>query len=204
MIQSNRGQRLEQVVSDCELFDRVTVLCETDSTQDAAKRMNAMPGSVIVTGRQTTGRGRLGRTWIDDAGEGIAVTLVTDRGEPERLAMATAVGTAHAAEAALGSKVGIKWPNDIVVDSRKLAGILVEQADHRAIIGVGMNVRQSSWPAELACRAVSLRQLDCGVDRIDVLTNLICAIDRALCATIDVLAQEYSFAAMRCETRLHG
>ena len=106
--------------------------------------------------------------------------------------MAILSGTAHAAEAALGSKVGIKWPNDIVVNSRKLAGILVEQSDHRAVVGVGINVRQSSWPAELACRAVSLRQLDCGVDRIDVLTNLIAAIDRALCATIDVLAQEYS------------
>ncbi|MHC4102053.1 MAG: biotin--[acetyl-CoA-carboxylase] ligase, partial [Planctomycetota bacterium] len=119
---------------------RVTVLRETGSTQDAAKRMSAEPGDVVVAWRQTAGRGRLGRAWADTGEDGIAVTLVTDAGPPSWLAVASAVGAACAAEALLRRAVGIKWPNDVVVDGRKLAGVLTEQAGGQALIGIGLNV----------------------------------------------------------------
>ncbi|MHC4218812.1 MAG: biotin--[acetyl-CoA-carboxylase] ligase [Planctomycetota bacterium] len=152
---------------------RVTLLRETGSTQDAARRMSAGPGDVIVAWRQTAGRGRLGRAWADTADAGIAVTMVTRAGPPQRLAVASAVGAAHAAERWLGRTAGIKWPNDIVVEGRKLAGVLIEQAAARALIGIGVNVRQTDWPSELAGRAVSLAELGVVVDRVDAVASVI-------------------------------
>ena len=170
---------------------RVIVLRETDSTQDAARRLDAKPADIVVAWRQTAGRGRLGRTWADTHEQGIAATIVADRAPSERLAIACAVGVAQAAEALLGRSVGIKWPNDIVVDGRKLAGVLIEQSDQRALIGIGMNVFQTHWPQELAGRAVSLVQLGARVDRIDALVALLRAMNRALRLPQEQLIAEF-------------
>jgi BirA family biotin operon repressor/biotin-[acetyl-CoA-carboxylase] ligase len=188
---------------------RVAVLDETPSTQDAALERRAVGGDVVVAARQTAGRGRLGRSWADTAGEGIAVTFVTAAGAAQRLAPAAAVGTARAAEALLGRGVGIKWPNDIVVGGRKLAGILIEQDGVHARIGVGMNVRQASWPAELAGRAVSLAELGGRDDRLDALVALVRGMNDALQLDDDALRCEFrrrdvlagTRATLRCGTR---
>lgn len=186
--------RLEQAIPGAG----VIVLAETDSTQDAARRLGLGAHQVIVAGRQTAGRGRLGRPWADTGLEGIAVTFVVDGPAPgpgpgrERLAVASAVGAALAAESVLGRPVAIKWPNDIVVEGRKLAGILIEQADRLAYIGIGMNVAQTTWPAALADRAVSLAQLGAEVDRIEVLEALLPAVDAALRLTDNELLREFA------------
>ncbi len=129
--------RLQAVLTDpAGPLRRVIVVRETDSTQDAARRLGAEPGDVVVAWRQTSGRGRLGRAWADTGHEGIAVTFVIDAAPPERLAPACAVGAARAAEGLLALRgitgeargaVGIKWPNDVVAGGRKLAGVLVER-----------------------------------------------------------------------------
>lgn len=155
---------------------RVTVFRETDSTQDAARRLKAGAGDVIVAGRQTAGRGRMSRRWADTANQGVAITVVLPRASQETagtLAIAAAVAAAQTAERILGRGVGIKWPNDVVVEGRKLAGVLIEQADERALVGVGMNVLQEGWPDDLAARAVSLKQLGATVSRIKVLCELL-------------------------------
>jgi BirA family biotin operon repressor/biotin-[acetyl-CoA-carboxylase] ligase len=169
------------------------------STQDAARAMGLGPGNVLVAVRQTAGRGRLGRAWRDDRGEGIAATFVTDASAPPRLALACAVGCARAAEALLGRPVGIKWPNDIVVDRRKLAGILIEQSAARAYIGIGINVAQTAMPPELADRATSLALLGRRVDRVEALEALLPAVVGALRDTGDELAADY--AARDCLAR---
>ncbi|HRQ74913.1 MAG TPA: hypothetical protein PK098_03240, partial [Phycisphaerales bacterium] len=110
---------------------RIIVLRETDSTQDAAKRFGAQPGDVVTAGRQTAGRGRLGRAWADTVDAGVAVTMVVDCRSlraTEQLATIGAIAAACAVEAVMGARVGIKWPNDVVVDGRKLAGVLIEQS----------------------------------------------------------------------------
>ncbi len=112
----------------------VVIVPETTSTQDAARRLDAAPGTVVIAGRQTAGRGRLGRVWADTGDEGIAASFVCAVAAPERMAVACAVATARAAESVLGRLVGIKWPNDIVAEGRKLAGILIEQSGDRAVI----------------------------------------------------------------------
>lgn len=186
--------RLEQVIAEhCTLFTRIVVLRETNSTQDAARRMNGAAGDVFIAWRQTAGRGRLGRAWADTAHQGIALTAVIARQpSPERLAIASAVGVARAVESLLGRPVGIKWPNDIIVDRRKLAGILVEQVEDLALVGIGLNVAQTAWPDELQSRAVSLAQLGANVDRLGAIAALLPALDAAMRSNSEELTSEFA------------
>lgn len=186
-------ERLQTLVQQrCDLFDRVSVLRQTDSTQDAARWMRAHRGEIIVAWQQIAGRGRLGRAWADTGEDGVALTLVVERAAPERLAIASAIGVARAIESLLGRPVRVKWPNDIMVDGRKLAGILVEQFEDSALIGIGMNIRQTAWPVELEHRAISLLQLDADFDRLETLEALLPAIDAALRLDDQSLAAQFA------------
>ncbi|MHC4414219.1 MAG: biotin--[acetyl-CoA-carboxylase] ligase [Planctomycetota bacterium] len=173
--------RLEAVLDgDGSPLGRLVVLSETDSTQDAARRLDVRPADVVIAGRQTGGRGRRGKVWADPDGHGIAVTIASEAAPPQLMMTASAVGVAQAAETLIGRSVGIKWPNDIVVGGRKLAGILVEQSGPTALIGIGMNVGQTRWSNDLAKRAVSLAQLGVEVDRFDALRAVLVAMRRVL------------------------
>ena len=88
--------------------------------------------------------------------------------------------------------VGIKWPNDVVVGGRKLAGALIETSGGRALIGIGMNIAQQRFEGELEARATSLAMLGVSVDRVDVLCELVRALDRALAATDAGLAEQFA------------
>lgn len=172
--------RLDALCAPSSRFRRAIVLEETASTQDAAETRAASAGTFVTAWRQTAGRGRFGRSWSDTAEAGIATTFVVDTQPAERLALASAVAAADAAESALGTAVGIKWPNDIVVGGRKLAGVLIETSGTRALIGIGMNIAQERFDGELAARATSLAILGARVDRLDTLCALVEALDRAL------------------------
>ena len=186
-------ERLDAVVaSDGEVLRRAIVIRETASTQDAARRLGVQPGDVVVAWRQTAGRGRLGRRWADTREEGVALSIVLPCGRPERLALAFAVGVAGAAERLLDRPVGIKWPNDIVVERRKLAGILIEQSAALAVAGVGLNVSQTIWPKELAKVAVSLAQLGAPVDRLDAIVAVLESLAIALRQPDDVLVEAFT------------
>ena len=171
---------------------RVFVVRETDSTQEAARRIGASAKDVVVAWRQTAGRGRLGRRWLDPENLGIAATFVRTAAAPEYLAVASAVGTARAAEKLLDGPVGIKWPNDIIVDGRKLAGILIQQTSGLAFIGIGMNVNQIHWPPNLADRAVSLAQMSRPMDRLEALRILLPAVLGSLSQERAVLEEEFA------------
>ncbi len=191
------------------LLRRAIVLEVTRSTQDAAIELRAVPGDVVAAARQTAGRGRLGRAWADTADQGIAVTFVVGAGPPQRLGPAAAIGAALGAEALLGRPAGIKWPNDVVVDGRKLAGVLIEQAGGLARIGVGLNVRQASWPPELAGKAVSIAELGGRSDRLEAIVELARAMNGALRLDDEQLRREFrrrdvlagTHATLRCGTR---
>ncbi len=185
--------RLDAVVaSDGEVLRRAIVIRETASTQDAARRLGAQPGDVVVAWRQTAGRGRLGRRWTDTREDGVALSIVLPCGPPERLALAFAVGVAGAVERLLDRPVGIKWPNDIVVERRKLAGILIEQSGALAVAGIGLNVSQTTWPKELAEVAVSLAQLGAQVDRLDAIVAVLESLSTALRQPDDVLVETFT------------
>lgn len=173
-------------------FHRVEVLPETDSTQNAARRMAAAPGTAVVAGRQTQGRGRRGRLWSDEAAQGIAVTFVLPRESDERLAVAAAVGAAWAAEKLVHCLIRLKWPNDLYAANRKFGGVLIEQTDDVALVGIGMNITQTIWPRSLASKAISLRQLGSSASRLDAVTTLLSTFDRALNLAQDDLVQEFT------------
>lgn len=207
-------ERLEAAIAASGgLFTRASVLRETESTQDAARRANAQAGEVFLTWRQTAGRGRLGRRWLDTFDDGLAVTFVLEADDSPRLAVVAAVAVAEAIESScpnLRGRVGIKWPNDLIVSSRKVAGILIEQADRLACIGIGVNVHQQKWPAELDGRAISLAQAGASVDRIDLAAALVVSLSAAMPRTDEQLSDDFaardvlhgSVATLRCGERI--
>ncbi len=173
---------LEAVLArSCAALVRAVVVRETASTQDHARDSGAPPGTVVTAWRQTAGRGRLGRAWADTGEDGVAATFVLPDLPPESLAVRSAVAAADAvARFAPGHAVGIKWPNDVVAGGMKLAGVLVERAEGRTFVGIGINVGQRSFPPELAPHATSLALLGHAVDRLDVLRELVRSVDAAL------------------------
>lgn len=132
---------------------------ETDSTNaDAFRMAEALPhGAVITADSQLAGRGRRGRTWVSKAGENLYFSLLLKPDfEPDQASMLTlvmALAVARGIEAIYACKPQIKWPNDIVVNGRKVCGILTEMqavvgAVKHVIIGVGVNVDQTEFSGE--------------------------------------------------------
>jgi len=120
-------------------------------------------GLVVVADQQTAGRGRRGHTWFSPPGSGLYVSVVlapaTARVDPARatmlLTLAAGVALAEGIEAATGLRVDLKWPNDLQVSRRKVAGILAEAAG-TVVVGYGINVAATAFPPELRDRATSL------------------------------------------------
>jgi len=103
-----------------------------------------------VADHQTAGRGRLGRTWVAPPGASLLMSILLRPGlPPERLHLATAavaLSAAAAVDDVAGFRPGLKWPNDLVVDDRKLAGVLTEIDGPNVVPGIGINV---NWPPDL-------------------------------------------------------
>ncbi len=122
---------------------------ECSSTQDVIRAAPDLgEGALAVTEHQTAGRGRRGRTWEDTGGDALlcSLLLLPPPGETERfpqLSLAAALAVAEAVEALTGHEALIKWPNDVLLDGRKVAGILLEATDARVIVGLGINVNQT-------------------------------------------------------------
>lgn len=114
----------------------------------------------------------------------------------ERLSILTAVATARAiddlAAGAAPAPIQIKWPNDIVVNGMKIAGVLIEQDDERALVGIGVNGKQIRWPDDLRGRAISLLQLGVARDRLHVIFALIVRLQYALQLSDEQLIQEFA------------
>ncbi len=144
----------------------VVSLESTSSTMDDARelaRSGCASGSVVCTRYQARGRGRVpGRTWISPPGESLLATVVVlkrDIGFPVgELPLRAGVAAARAVEDASGLQVQIKWPNDLVVEDRKLAGLLCEAGGDVLLVGIGVNLLQRSFPPEIESTACSLIQ----------------------------------------------
>lgn len=142
---------------------------ETASTNAAAKELadkGEPSGTLVAADMQTAGRGRRGREWASPKGKNIYMTLLLrpectpDKASALTLVMALAV--AEAVGEILPDRCKIKWPNDIVIDGKKICGILTEMSAepddiHYVVTGVGINVNQTSFPEELEGSATSLR-----------------------------------------------
>jgi BirA family biotin operon repressor/biotin-[acetyl-CoA-carboxylase] ligase len=132
-------------------------------------------GAVVVADHQTAGRGRLGRNWEAPAGKALLFSVLLkpppDRHAPE-LSLVAGVAVADALERTLGLSVQIKWPNDVMLRRKKVAGCLAEARDGAVVLGIGVNVEQTT--DELPPNAGSVRTLTGrGWDRDDLLSRLL-------------------------------
>lgn len=136
----------------------------------------AAHGVVVVADEQTAGRGRRGTQWASPPGAGLYFSFIARpanraEGPSSLITLAAGVGIRSGLEAATGLAPGLKWPNDLIVGRRKLAGILAEGLSigtpaQAVIIGVGINIRPAAYPPDVAARATSLegelaRAVDC-------------------------------------------
>jgi BirA family biotin operon repressor/biotin-[acetyl-CoA-carboxylase] ligase len=171
--------------SPLEIFD------ETTSTNDVAKRAakNGAPhGSTFVADRQTAGRGRQGRSWMSEPGDGLLMSVVLRvscapaRLPPLSLVAGLAVCDAVAPDVSPAPK--LKWPNDVWVAGKKIAGVLVEAslAGDRVeyvVVGCGINVHARNFPPEISSIAPSVAlHSKTQPNRAVILTRLLEALDR--------------------------
>lgn len=154
----------------CEIlyFDSI------DSTNTKAQELaeKGYPsGTLVVADKQIAGKGRRGRNWESPSGCGIFMTLMLkpdiNPNNASMLTLVSALAVAKALADITGKDAKIKWPNDIVIDGRKVCGILTEmsaQFDYinNIVIGIGINVNNSSFPEEISATASSLRLLSGG------------------------------------------
>jgi BirA family biotin operon repressor/biotin-[acetyl-CoA-carboxylase] ligase len=130
---------------------RIEYYASIDSTMHAAARLPQ--GSVVLAEEQTSGLGRHGHAWHSEPGNGIYCSVVL---EPSAvLTLALGLATAEAIARSTGIACDLRWPNDVMLDGRKVAGILVQLVEGRAIAGIGINVNHPALPREL--EATSLR-----------------------------------------------
>jgi BirA family biotin operon repressor/biotin-[acetyl-CoA-carboxylase] ligase len=193
------------------------VLDSTDSTQTDVQRLasqGAREGTVVTARHQRAGRGQRGHEWWDDPGESLlASVLLRPSASPAvapQLSLVAGLAVAEALAAA-GITARIRWPNDLLVDDRKVCGILAEASSGRAdtpgagglqyvILGIGMNLNQTRFPPALADRATSLRLVTGRVhDRDAMLSALLAQIDRHYVAW-----QAGGFAALRSAWLAHA
>jgi BirA family transcriptional regulator, biotin operon repressor / biotin---[acetyl-CoA-carboxylase] ligase len=183
-------------------FGPVRWFAAIDSTNryaaDATKAGDAN-GLVVVADEQAAGRGRLGRRWDAPPGASLLVSVVVRlddaRAHLPLVTPAAALAAAGALEALAGIDARLKWPNDLVVDDRKLAGVLAEVGHGNVVVvGMGLNVDWPGFPDELApiataCNLLSPRP----VDRADLLVEWLTRYD----ALLDQLAHADGRAALR-------
>jgi BirA family biotin operon repressor/biotin-[acetyl-CoA-carboxylase] ligase len=158
-------------------------LRRTDSTNERARELavrGAPHGTLVTASEQTAGRGRQGRTWSAPAGKALLCSLVL-RDPPRLLPLAAGVAVAEVA----GENALIKWPNDILIEDRKVAGILVEgrPQQHWAVLGIGLNValRSDDFPSELRDQAGTLGLDDDAIE--PTLGRLLASLDHWLDAS---------------------
>ncbi len=139
----------------------------TNMTAETLANQGAAEGTVVVAEHQTKGRGRLGRTWFSPGGEGIYVSVILRPSIPPndapKLTLMASVAVAEAIRTCAPVEASIKWPNDIMIGGRKVAGILTEMSTdmdriHYVIIGMGININNPSenFPYEIREIATSL------------------------------------------------
>jgi len=162
------------------------VLSVTGSTNEDARRAadaNAPDGHVVLADSQTRGRGSHGREWSSPAGDDLYFSIV-DRpalsgAALPPLTLAIGLAVAETVSALVRRRALVKWPNDVWLDGRKCAGVLVEVSSSDAaigpvVIGVGVNVNRRAWPEELRGGAISLAEASGrALDRASVLASFL-------------------------------
>jgi BirA family biotin operon repressor/biotin-[acetyl-CoA-carboxylase] ligase len=193
------------------------LLAETSSTNDVAReqaRKGVRGGFLVAASRQTAGRGRLGRSWESPPNRGLYVSIVLrpdlPMTEAGKLTILSSVATVDAVETVSGLRPQIKWPNDLVVGGRKLAGLLIETERKGgrlvfAVIGIGLNVRQEAvdFSPEVRRQATSLYLATGRIyRRADLLVALLQALERRLSQPFDEAREAWTASSLTLGQRI--
>ncbi len=171
----------------------IQVFKETTSTNDIIEKMardGLREGFVVFAESQTKGRGRLGRKWISPPGKGLWLSVLLRPAlrpqETTQLTIASATALLRSIIQVTGLQPQIKWPNDLLIGDRKVAGILTELSAepdrvHHVTLGIGVdvNMKESEWPLELRSVATSLRMVaGFEISRVELAAALLENLDR--------------------------
>lgn len=161
-------RRIREYLHTRWLGDSILYETEMDSTNIQAKRLgehDAINGTVVVTERQTAGRGRRGKTWVSPAGNCYFSILLRPEVLVDRASIITlvsAMALAKTIKQVTALDTMIKWPNDVIANGKKLCGILTESSTdleyiNYAVVGIGINTNQTEFPEEIKEMASSIR-----------------------------------------------
>ncbi len=152
---------LEPLIKNCTLGQQVKYYDEVESTNERGKALaieGAEEGTLVIADRQSEGKGRLGRSWSSPGGTGIWMSLIL---KPEilpqyasQLTLVAGLCVCEALKEVTGLSAMIKWPNDIIINNKKVCGILTEMSAEMErinyiVVGIGINVNQRSFPEDL-------------------------------------------------------
>lgn len=154
-----------------------------DSTNDYAKKiaLEELDGTIIISEEQTKGRGRVGRQWHSKSGEGIWMSIILKPDIiPKKAPFITLIGGASIVRALnkLGVETFIKWPNDIIINNKKVAGILTElsaEVDkiNYIVLGIGINTKTMKFSQEISEIATSLYREGYKISRVDIVRTIL-------------------------------
>jgi BirA family biotin operon repressor/biotin-[acetyl-CoA-carboxylase] ligase len=182
---------LRAELGDHPLGHHIVHFFRTDSTNAVALKLageGAEHGTVVLAEEQTSGRGRLGRAWYSEKSSGIYTSIILrpplSPAAAPVLTLMAGLAAQKAVTSATGLAVDIRWPNDLLVNGKKVCGILTEMSAeldrlHAVVLGIGMNVNHSGMPVELEDTATSLRmEAHRGISRVQVLVALLRELER--------------------------
>jgi BirA family biotin operon repressor/biotin-[acetyl-CoA-carboxylase] ligase len=170
---------------------------------------SAPEGSVFLAEEQTAGRGRGGHTWSSQRGAGIYCSFLLhppmSPAETLWLSLISGVAVQDATREVTGLHADIRWPNDLLINEKKFAGILTEMSSdssrvHHAVIGIGINVNQERFPDDFSTTATSLRlEAPRECSRLEMTAALIRAVDREYRALLRAMESPIRTPALRFE-----
>lgn len=186
-------ERIKGLIGSSVIGSRLVYLKSVDSTNEEVKRLARTEGEhglVVVSDRQTSGRGRFSRKWVSESGGGLYFSILLRPDLPPSDIASITLSAGYAVCLAIRDYTGldalVKWPNDIIIGNKKVCGILTEMAAQSdridyVVIGIGINVNNPSFPDEISDRAVSLRIAGGGiVDRSEFFACVINTLDRVI------------------------
>jgi len=176
-----------------------------DSTMIEARR-GLQPGRIVGAEEQTAGIGRHGRKWISPVGAGLYVSIVLAAKPIPVVMLALGLATREAV-----GNADLRWPNDVLVNGKKCAGVLAQLEGDTIIAGIGINVSQTEFPDDLETPATSLRLEGVQIAREDLLVALVELVDRYTGLDSDEILQRFTNAStyvfgkrVRVEAGLEG
>jgi BirA family biotin operon repressor/biotin-[acetyl-CoA-carboxylase] ligase len=169
---------------------RILRFDSVDSTQRAAA--GEPLGTVVVADHQTSGQGRHGHTWHSEPGHGIYCSIVLE--PTPLLTLALGVATVDAIAQAAGIKCDLRWPNDLMLGGRKVAGILVQLVNSAAIAGIGINVNHTSFPEGLDATSLRLHS-NRAHSREAILEALLAAVDEVVLEDSETILRLFAHAS---------